>query len=42
MWFYHKIMCLKNADGMGTSVDLNQTAPVVFVRIVRIIMVIRK
>ena len=27
MWFYHRVMCPKDADGMTNSVDPDQTAP---------------
>ena len=27
MWFYHREMCPKDADGMTNSVDPDQTAP---------------
>ena len=27
MWFYHRVMSPKDADGMANSVDPDQTAP---------------
>ena len=27
MWFYHRVMSQKDADGMANSVDPDQTAP---------------
>ena len=29
MWFYHRVVCPKDADGMAGSVDPDQTAPLI-------------